>query len=128
MPLFALANAGVQVSGISFPLIEPMSLGILLGLVLGKPLGIVGATYIAERLGWVHKPDSLGWKHIIGAGILGGVGFTMSIFITQLAFEDAAMIDLAKLFIVACSLFMGIAGVLYLWRVSNKNQYSDVSS
>ena len=128
MPLFALANAGVQVSGISFPLIEPVSLGILLGLVLGKPLGIVGATYIAERLGWVHKPSSLTWKHIIGAGILGGVGFTMSIFITQLAFEDAAMIALAKLFIVTCSLVMGIAGVLYLWRVSNKNQYSDVSS
>ncbi len=120
MPLFALANAGVQIAGISFPLIEPASLGILLGLVLGKPLGIVGATYLAHRLGWVQKPSSLSWKHIVGAGILGGVGFTMSIFITNLAFEDANMIALAKLFIVTCSLFMGIAGTLYLWRVSSR--------
>ena len=120
MPLFALANAGVQISGISLPLINPVSLGILLGLVLGKPLGIVGATYIAERVGWVQKPSSLSWKHIIGAGILGGIGFTMSIFITQLAFEDAATIVLAKLFIVACSLFMGIIGILYLWRLKSE--------
>ena len=120
MPLFALANAGVQISGVSFSLIEPMSLGILLGLVLGKPLGIIGATYIAHRLGWAQIPASLSWKHIIGAGILGGVGFTMSIFITHLAFDDASMIALAKLLIVACSLVMGIAGVLYLWRISAK--------
>jgi len=120
MPLFALANAGVQISGISFPLIEPVSLGILLGLVLGKPLGIIGATYLAHRLGWAQKPSSLTWKHIIGAGILGGVGFTMSIFITHLAFEDANTIALVKLFIVTCSLFMGIAGMLYLWRISAK--------
>ncbi len=122
MPLFALANAGVQISGISFPLIEPVSLGILLGLVLGKPLGITGATYLAHRLGWVQLPSSLTWKHIIGAGILGGVGFTMSIFITHLAFDDANTIALAKLFIVICSLFMGIAGTVYLWRTSAKNQ------
>jgi NhaA family Na+:H+ antiporter len=91
-----------------------VSLGILLGLTLGKPLGIIGITYLTERLGWVQKPSSLSWKHIIGAGILGGVGFTMSIFITQLAFEDAAIIASAKLFIVACSLVMGIIGVMYL--------------
>ncbi len=124
MPLFALANAGVQISGISFPLIEPASLGILLGLVLGKPLGIIGATYLAHRLGWAQIPSSLSWKHIIGAGILGGVGFTMSIFITRLAFDDANMIALAKLFIVTCSLFMGVAGTLYLWRTSVKKQGS----
>ncbi len=120
MPLFALANAGVRISGISLPLIEPASLGILLGLVLGKPLGIISATYLAYRLGWAQIPSSLSWKHIIGAGILSGVGFTMSIFITHLAFDDANTIALAKLFIVACSIFMGIAGVLYLWRISAK--------
>jgi NhaA family Na+:H+ antiporter len=122
MPIFALANAGVQISGISFPLVEPASLGILLGLVLGKPLGIFGATYLAQRLGWAQIPPSLSWKHVIGASILGGVGFTMSIFITHLAFEDANMIALAKLFILICSMFMGIAGVLYLWRISSKKQ------
>ena len=122
MPLFALANAGVRFSGISISLIEPVSLGIMLGLMLGKPLGIIGATYISSKLGWVHKPSALSWKHIIGGGILGGVGFTMSIFITHLAFEDTAMISLAKLFIVVCSILMGIIGVAYLWRVSAKEK------
>ncbi len=120
MPLFALANAGVQISGVSFSLFSPVSLGILLGLIVGKPLGIVGATYIAWRLGWVQKPDSLSWEHIIGAGILGGVGFTMSIFITQLAFEGPSTIALAKLSIVACSLAMGIVGVVYLLLAAKK--------
>ena len=128
MPLFALANAGVQISGISFSLLEPVSLGIMLGLVLGKPLGIIGATYITQRLGWVSKPSSLSWKHIIGAGILGGAGFTMSIFITQLAFKDAATITMSKLIIVACSLFMGVIGILFLWRVSRNDYCVDVSS
>ncbi len=120
MPLFALANAGVQISGMSFTLLSPVSMGILLGLVVGKPLGIVGATYIAWRLGWVQKPASLSWQHIIGAGILGGVGFTMSIFITQLAFEDPSTIALSKLFIVASSLVMGIVGVVYLLLAAKK--------
>jgi NhaA family Na+:H+ antiporter len=121
MPIFALANAGVQISGVQFSILQPVSLGIILGFVFGKPLGIIGITYLAARFGWVKKPESLSWKHIIGAGMLCGVGFTMSIFITNLAFEDAAMISLAKLTIVACSLLMGIAGVFYLWRVCKKN-------
>ncbi|MDD4923274.1 MAG: Na+/H+ antiporter NhaA [Dehalococcoidales bacterium] len=121
MPIFALANAGVQISGVQFSILQPVSLGIILGLVFGKPLGIIGFTYLASRFGWVKKPSSLSWKHIIGAGMLCGVGFTMSIFITNLAFEDAGMISLAKLTIVACSLLMGIAGVFYLWRACKKN-------
>jgi NhaA family Na+:H+ antiporter len=120
IPLFAFANAGVQIAGGAFQLLSPVSLGIVLGLTLGKPLGIIGITYLTERLGWVQKPSSLSWKHIIGAGILGGVGFTMSIFITQLAFEDAAIIASAKLFIVACSLGMGIIGVLYLRSIKSE--------
>jgi|TARA_Y100000310_G_scaffold340778_1_gene437715 NhaA family Na+:H+ antiporter len=119
IPLFAFANAGVQITGVGFQLLSPVNLGILLGLTLGKPLGIIGITYITERLGWVQKPSSLSWKHIIGAGILGGIGFTMSIFITQLAFEDAAIIASAKLIILACSLVMGIVGVIYLARQKN---------
>jgi NhaA family Na+:H+ antiporter len=118
MPVFALANAGIQISGISQPIFTPMSLGILLGLILGKPIGIIGATYIGYKLGWLRKPSSCNWKHIIGAGILGGVGFTMSMFITNLAFDNTDTIALAKLFIVVCSLIMGIAGVSYLWYIS----------
>ncbi len=121
IPLFAFANAGVKIAGGNFQLINPVSLGILLGLTLGKPLGIISITYLTERLGWVQKPSSLSWRHIIGAGILGGVGFTMSIFITQLAFEDAAIIASAKLFIVACSLVMGIVGVTYLLSLKSES-------
>ena len=121
IPLFAFANAGVQLAGGSFQLINPVSLGILLGLTLGKPLGIIGFTYLAERLGWVQKPSSLAWKHIIGAGILGGIGFTMSIFITQLALDDAAVITSAKFFIVVCSVVMGIIGVLYLRSIKSES-------
>lgn len=121
MPIFALANAGVQISGVEFSILQPVTLGIILGLVFGKPLGIIGFTYIASRFGWIKKPDTLSWRHIIGAGLLCGVGFTMSIFITNLAFEDAAIISLAKLTIVACSLLMGIIGVLYLRRACKEN-------
>lgn len=121
MPIFALANAGVQISGVEFSILQPVTLGIIVGLVFGKPLGIIGFTYLASRFGWVKKPDTLSWKHIIGAGLLCGVGFTMSIFITNLAFEDAAMISLAKLAIVACSLLMGIIGVLYLRRACKES-------
>ena len=127
MPLFAFANAGVQVSGISAPFFIPVSLGILLGLVLGKPLGIAGATYIASRLGWVQKPQILRWHHIIGASILGGVGFTMSIFVTQLAFEETGAIAVSKVFIVACSLFMGIVGLLCLVRAEKTTPRDDAS-
>ena len=119
MPLFALANAGVQIAGIGSPLFTPVSLGVLLGLMLGKPLGIAGVAYLAHRLGWAQKPASLSWKHIVGAALLGGVGFTMSIFITQLAFTDPATISLVKLFILIGSLVMGVAGVLYLLRTSS---------
>ncbi len=120
MPIFALANAGVQIAGVQFSILQPVTLGIILGLVFGKPLGIISFTYLASRFGWVKKPDALSWKHIGGAGILCGVGFTMSIFISNLAFEDAGMIALAKLTIVSCSLIMGIAGVLYLRHISKK--------
>lgn len=121
MPIFALANAGVQISGVEFSILQPVTLGIIVGLVFGKPLGIIGFTYLASRFGWVKKPDTLSWKHIIGAGLLCGVGFTMSIFITNLAFEDAAMISLAKLAILACSVLMGIVGVLYLRRACKES-------
>ncbi len=126
MPVFALANAGIQISGISQPILQPVSLGILLGLVLGKPIGIIGATYLGYRLGWVKKPSSCTWKHIIGAGILGGVGFTMSMFISNLAFDNPDTLTLAKLFIVGSSLLMGFVGVIYLWIISRSDKTCDV--
>jgi NhaA family Na+:H+ antiporter len=125
MPLFALANAGVLISGISFSVLEPISLGILLGLVLGKPIGIASFAYIATRLGWAQKPASIAWKHVIGAGMLGGVGFTMSIFIANIAFENEATIALGKLFILSSSMVMGVLGVLYLSRIAAVSSKKD---
>ncbi len=118
MPLFALANAGVRSSDLSSAAFSSVNLGIVLGLVLGKPLGIAGTTYIAARLGGIQKPSSLSWKNIIGGAMLGGVGFTVSIFITYLAFDDGYMIASAKLAILASSLFMGTLGALYLRNMS----------
>ena len=89
---------------------------------MGKPLGIVGATYFAVRMGWAQKPVIISWKHVFGAAMLGGVGFTMSIFIAYLAFEDADLISSAKLFILASSLIMGIIGALYLLHACPQKQ------
>lgn len=123
MPVFALANAGIQISGLSSPFLTPVTIGVVLGLMLGKPIGITGATYLAHRLGWAKKPDAISWKHVFGASILGGVGFTMSIFITQLSFTDPATISMTKLFILGSSLIMGVFGVLYLlWAGRSKKR------
>ena len=115
MPIFALANAGVAMGG-DIEMIQPVTLGIMAGLFIGKPLGIIGITWLVSKLGWISKPASCQWNHIIGAGLLAGVGFTMSIFITGLAFTDAGSIDSAKLAIVGTSLVAGIVGVLFLLR------------
>lgn len=116
MPVFALANAGVEVSGIDFSLLNPVGLGILLGLILGKPLGIAGATYLAVQLRLVQKPANLSWGQIGGAALLGGVGFTMAIFVSHLAFDDDEVVALSKLLIVCCSVFMGLVGIFTLSR------------
>ena len=93
------------------------SLGIMLGLLCGKPLGIVLACAIAVALKLCHLPDGVGWRHIVGAGILGGIGFTMSIFITNLAFADQApVVGSSKLAVLIASLCAGIVGVLWLMR------------
>lgn len=115
MPIFALANAGVAFGG-DIEMVQPITLGIIAGLLIGKPLGIIGLTWLISKLGWIGKPASCQWNHIIGAGLLAGVGFTMSIFITGLAFSDAGSIDSAKLAIVGTSLSAGIIGVLFLLR------------
>ncbi len=116
MPVFALANAGVAVGGGSLSLLSSVPLGIMLGLLIGKPLGILGMSLIASKLGWCLKPSSVSWRQLVGAGLLGGVGFTMSIFITNLAIVDADSIGIAKLAIVLTSVSAGLLGTLYLSR------------
>ena len=88
MPLFAFANAGISFSHLAgLPPLPMLTMGIIAGLVVGKPLGIAGFTYLFAKIGVIQKPRGLGWKTIIGGAVLGGVGFTMSIFIAQLAFD-----------------------------------------
>lgn len=117
MPIFALANTGVVfnanwMSG----LLNANSLGIFAGLFLGKPLGILTASYLAIKSGLSRLPGDLTWKHITGAGFLGGIGFTMSIFITLLAFQDPEIIQNTKISVLLTSLFAGITGYLILAR------------
>ena len=115
LPVFALANTGV-VFGADWAaaLTSPNGIGIGLGLVLGKPLGIALLTLLAVTLGVSRLPSDLGWQHVIGAGLLGGIGFTMSIFIANLAFVgDASAVNASKMAILLASLTAGTAG--YLW-------------
>src|SRR5690606_118664 len=99
MPLFALANAGVTLDGVDLggPAASGVFLGIVLALVLGKPLGIIAVSWIVVRLGWSRLPAGVGWGGFLLVGMLAGIGFTMSIFIAMLAFADADLLNAAKL-------------------------------
>jgi NhaA family Na+:H+ antiporter len=116
LPIFALANTGVVIgTGWAQELLSPNSLGIVLGLVAGKPAGIVLATFAAVSLGLCRLPLDLTWRHVLGAGLLGGIGFTMSIFITNLAFAgDAGVVNASKMAILIASLMSGVAGFAWL--------------
>lgn len=115
VPLFALANTGILLSGGWLQgLTNSNSLGIFFGLFLGKPIGITLLCLAAVRLGISRLPDDLSWFHIIGAGFLAGIGFTMSIFITLLAFSDQSYIQASKIAILLTSLLAGITGYIIL--------------
>ncbi|HEX2869374.1 MAG TPA: Na+/H+ antiporter NhaA [Ignavibacteriales bacterium] len=115
MPLFALANAGVVLKGdVAGSFSNSITLGIVLGLVLGKPVGITLLSFLAVKLGLADLPEGGSWKRIIGVGMLAGIGFTMSIFITGLAFTDSALIDLSKIGILSASAIAGIGGYILL--------------
>jgi Na+:H+ antiporter, NhaA family len=122
LPIFALANTGIIInSDWAQDLASPNSLGIMAGLIVGKPLGITVFCLIAVSLGLCKLPTGLNWKHIFGAGLLGGIGFTMSIFITNLAFvENPAVITASKIAVLLASSIAGLLGFLWL-RYSNKN-------
>jgi NhaA family Na+:H+ antiporter len=116
MPLFALANAGVPLSGGMQVLGSPIALGIILGLVIGKPVGITLFAWLATRAGVAERPADTSWGMLHGAGWLAGIGFTMSLFIAALAFENAALLTQAKLGILTASLCAGAVGWLLLRR------------
>ncbi|MDQ3179657.1 MAG: Na+/H+ antiporter NhaA [Acidobacteriota bacterium] len=115
LPIFALCNTGIVVgTGWFQSLASANSLGILCGLVFGKPIGIALISCLVVMSGICRLPLDLNFKHIIGAGFLGGIGFTMSIFITNLAFTDAGIINNAKMAVLLASLTAGIIGFVWL--------------
>ena len=122
LPIFALANTAITINTSSFAgdLFSTNSLGIFFGLVFGKPIGILLFALLAVRLKISTKPSDLKWKHIFGVGILGGIGFTMSIFITLLAFDDPQTIDASKIAIMISSLVAAIGGLIWL-RIALKH-------
>jgi NhaA family Na+:H+ antiporter len=115
LPLFAFANAGVSLGGLSLAkLLAPVPLGIVLGLTIGKPLGIFGATWLAVMSGLAQRPEGAGWVQVLGVGMLGGIGFTMSLFIGMLAFSDAQHAAQLRLGVLAGSMLSAAAGYLVL--------------
>jgi NhaA family Na+:H+ antiporter len=116
LPLFALANTGITIDAAALSsLVSNNSIGIALGLLLGKPIGILLFAVLAVRLGVCSLPDGVRWSHVVGAGMLGGIGFTMSIFISNLAFADApALIDSSKLAVLCASTLAGLVGLVWL--------------
>lgn len=114
MPIFALANAGVVFGQGS--LVSPISLGLIGGLVFGKPIGIVGFSWLANRFRLAALPESVGWRQIMGVGMLGGIGFTMSLFIANLAFGAGSALETAKVGILVASVASGVAGALILLK------------
>jgi Na+:H+ antiporter, NhaA family len=117
IPIFALANAGIPIdfAGFASYLNHPVTLGVLAGLLIGKPLGIAGFTWFTVKMGWAQLPEGLNMQHVFGVGLLGGIGFTMSIFIADLGFvglpEDLLM---AKTGILLASAIAGFGGFFWL--------------
>lgn len=129
LPIFALANAGVTIhGGLGDALGTPEALGIVLGLFLGKMVGVFGAAYLAVKLKLADLPQGVSWNHVHGAATLGGIGFTMALFVTSLAFDDPRQVEIAKVAILAASLLSGVVGYLSLRRCKVPAVSADPSS
>jgi len=121
LPLFALANAGVPLGGdVLEVLASPLALGIIAGLVVGKPLGIGLMSWLVVRAGKGALPAGVTWAQVVGAGCLAGIGFTMSLFVSDLAFNDPALITAAKIGILFASLTSGVLGFVILSKALPK--------
>jgi NhaA family Na+:H+ antiporter len=129
MPLFALANAGVAIGGLGDGSSEAMGivLGVGLGLVVGKPLGIVALSWLAVRVGLASLPRGVSWVGVLIVGCVAGIGFTMSLFIGALAFMDASMLALAKLTVLAASAFAGMVGLVVGYRLLPRGPSTDIA-
>ena len=124
LPIFALANAGIVISwdSLTEAAASPITLGILVALPAGNTLGIFGMTWLTVRLGLGRLPSSVTWSQVLGVGMLGGIGFTVSIFVSGIAFQDHALVDQAKIGVFGASLLAGAAGYLFLRFVGARSQ------
>lgn len=122
MPLFAFANAGVVLTGVGLSSFETLTLSISASLVFGKIIGIVLFSYLTVKMGISALPNNIKWPHILGAGMLGGIGFTMSLFISNLAYENIILINQAKLGTLIGSLVAAIIGYTYLKFILSKEK------
>ncbi len=124
LPIFALANAGIPLSleGVSEALTSPVAVGIFIALLVGKPIGILAASWLAVRSGLASLPTDAQWGQLAGIGVLAGIGFTVSIFVAELAFAGSELIDTAKLAILGASVTAAIAGFFVLRLLGNKKE------
>ncbi len=123
LPIFAFSNAGVSFAGAGLDaLLAPLSLGIAAGLVIGKQLGIFGACWLAVKAGWARLPEGVGFRHVYGLSCLAGIGFTMSLFIGNLAFVDPQQIAAVKFGVLGGSLVSAITGIVVLRFASPRKQ------
>ncbi len=121
VPIFAFANAGVVLQGMTFgDLLAPLPLGIALGLIFGKQLGVFGLTYILVKSGLAKLPHGAGWLHIYGIACLAGVGFTMSLFIGSLSFADPALMNQVRMGVLSGSLVSAVLGYSALMIAASK--------
>ncbi|MEO1731106.1 MAG: Na+/H+ antiporter NhaA [Pseudomonadota bacterium] len=128
IPIFGFANAGVSLIGISFTdLFAPLPLGIALGLLIGKQIGIVGMAWIGVKAGFAKLPEGIGWRKIHGLSLLAAIGFTMSLFIGGLAFDDPAQVDAVKLGVLAGSLVAALAG-FFMLKAALPDEVADPAS
>ncbi|MGK6321831.1 Na+/H+ antiporter NhaA [Sphingomonas sp. DT-51] len=120
LPLFALSNVRIHFSAalVGDALHSPLALGIVVGLALGKPAGFLAATWAATRLGQARLPDGVTWNMVLGIGAVAGIGFTISLFIAELAFAGDELTEMAALAVLAASLVSGLFGYMVLWRAA----------
>jgi NhaA family Na+:H+ antiporter len=120
LPLFAMGNTGLLFKGIVFSeaISNPVIIGIIVGLVIGKPIGIMLFSYISVKSGMASLPNEVRWTHILGGAMLGGIGFTMSLFLSELSFSDPHILDYGRIAILTGSILSAIIGMSYLGFIS----------
>ncbi len=120
LPLFAMGNTGLLFKGIVFSEVisNPVIIGIIVGLVIGKPIGIMLFSYISVKSGMASLPNEVRWTHILGGAMLGGIGFTMSLFLSELSFSDPHILDYGRIAILTGSILSAIIGMSYLGFIS----------